>query len=183
MKSRLDVKFFSCLPIYERIRYANESSMSSTSALGSSSSATYAVQLAQTSALQRSLYNLDTAVQSGNLSSAGSNLAAIMKAYPQYAPSASDSSSSQDPVNQGFQALADAIGKNDAAGAKTAWTKIKSELTKEGLPALKNPTDNTALVLAQNKESMDQSVLSSLFGTSSSTTPSVDSLLGGASSS
>ena len=138
--------------------------MSSTFALGSSASASYAAQLAQTSGLQRAFYNLNAAVQNGNLSAAGSNLAALMKAYPQYASGASDASNSQIPVNQDFQALADAIDKNDVDGAKSAWAHVKSNLAKDGLSAIQNPTAATAEVLAENKASMDQALLSGLLG-------------------
>jgi hypothetical protein len=153
--------------------------MSSTSAIGSSASASYAVQLAQTSALQRSLYNLDTAVQNGNLTSARSNLSALMKAYPQYAPSSGASSTDQDPINQDFQALANALDQNDVDGAKAAWAKVKSELTNAGLPAIKNPSDTAALALAQNKASQDQAMLSALLGPAPSSDSTIATLLGG----
>jgi hypothetical protein len=152
--------------------------MSTTLAVSGSASADYAAQLAQTSSLQRTLFNLNTAIQNGNLGAAGSNLAALMKAYPQYASAAGDSSSDQDPVNQDFQTLAAAIDANDIDGAKSAWSKAKSDLANDGLSAIQNPAETTALVLAENQASMDQALITNLLGAGSSPDSSLATLLG-----
>ena len=94
--------------------------MSAVSSISNSASVTYATQLAQTSALKRSLNSLGTAVQNGDLTSAGSILAAFIKANPQFASTASDGSQAQDPINQDFQALADAVSGNQVDAAKGA---------------------------------------------------------------
>ena len=103
--------------------------MSVLSGISSSAGVSYATELAQTSALKRNLNNLGTAVQNGDLTSAGSILSAFIKANPQFAITSSADSQAQDPINQDFQALADAITNNLADTAKSAWTQIKSDLT------------------------------------------------------
>jgi len=108
--------------------------------------------------------NLDAAIRNGNLGAAGSNLAAILKAYPQYAAGAGDSASGQNSVNQDLQSLTDAIGKGDVDGTKSAWSKVQIDLTNNGLPAPKKPTGATAPVVPQSRESEDLPVVSSLFG-------------------
>lgn len=141
--------------------------MSAISNVTTSAGFSYATQLAQSSALERGLYNLGNAIQSGNLTSAGSVLKALMKANPQYASSSSDGAPSQDPVNQDFQAIANAISSNQTAAAQSAWTQLKSDLAKNGLTQITDGTADTAKLLAQNKASIDQTVLADLFGNSS----------------
>ena len=161
--------------------------MSTVTGISSSGAASYAAQLAQTAGLKRSLYNLDTAVKSGNLTAAGSVLTALMKANPQFATSSTtDSTAAPDPINQGFQDLAGAISKNQTDAAQSAWTQLKSDLGKKGITQLVDGSALAAQTVAAHKVSMNQTLLSSLFGASSQTTPSVSTLLsgiGGASSS
>jgi hypothetical protein len=153
--------------------------MSTVNSVSSSASVTYATQLAQTFALKRSLNNLGTAVQSGDLTSAGSVLAAFVKANPQYASTSSAGAQSQDPMNQHFQALADAISSNQVDAAKSAWTQIQGDLSKSGVTDLGNDAAAIAKLLAQTKASMNQQILSDAFATSSGGESSLSSLLGG----
>ena len=157
--------------------------MSALSSISSSASATYATQLAQTSALKRSLNNLGNAVQNGDLASAGSILTAFVKANPQFASTSSDGSTSQAPINQDFQALADAVSNGQIDTAKSVWTAIQSDLAKSGVTDLSNGPAATAKLLAQAKASMNQQILSDAFGTSSGGDNSLTSLLGDSSSS
>jgi len=150
-----------------------------TSVASSSASVAYATQLAQTSTLRRSLNSLGTAVQDGNLTSAGSILTGIIQANPQYAATATDGSQSQDPINQDFQTLADAISDNQVDAAQTAWTQIKSDLANDGVTDISNGTADTAQLLAQTKASISQQIVSAAFGTSSGGGLSAISLLGG----
>ena len=157
--------------------------MSQVTGVSSSAGVSYATQLAQTSALKRSLNNLGTAVQNGDLTTAGSILTAFMQANPQYASTSSDGSQSQDPINQDFQALADAISNNQVDTAQSAWTQIKSDLAQSGVTDLSDGPAATATLLAQAKASIDQQILSDAFGTSSGGDASLTSLLGGSSGS
>ena len=133
----------------------------------SSASASYATQLAQTSALRRSLNNLGVAIQKGDLTSAGSILTAIIKANPQYATAASKVSQSQDPINLDFQTLADAISNHQVDAAKNAWTQIKSDLKQDGVTDISNGAAATAKLLAQTKASISQQIVSNAFGAGS----------------
>ncbi len=154
--------------------------MSTVSSVSSeSSAAAYAEQLAQTSQLQRSLYNLGNAVKSGNLTAAGTTLSAIMKANPQFVSSSSSSSSSSgssDPVNQDFASLSTAIGNNDTAGAQAAWQQLQTDLGNEGV-TVSDPGTSTAQLLANEQESLDESILSQTFGAGSSDS-TLESLIG-----
>jgi len=154
--------------------------MSTLNGVTSTTGSNYATQLAQSSALARSLYSLGRAVENGNLSSAGSVLAALMKANPQYASSGSGSSSSSDPINQDFQALAEAISNNQPGAALTAWARLKTDLAKQGFTNISSGHDLAAKAVAQSKASMQQSLLTGLFSSSSSGSSSVSTLLGGA---
>ena len=153
--------------------------MSATTAISSSASASYATQLARTSALKRTLSNLGAAVQKGDMSSANSILTAFIKANPQYAATASNAAASQDPINQDFQALANAISSNQAGTARSAWAQVQSDLAKDGVTNLSSGPSATAQLLAQTKASLDQEVLSDMFGASTGGDPSITSLLGG----
>jgi hypothetical protein len=157
--------------------------MSALTGISSSASITYATQLAQTSALKRSLNNLGTAVQNGDLTSAGAILAAFVKANPQYSITSGAASSSQDPINQDFQALTEAVSNNQTDAAKSAWTQIKSDLAKSGVADLSDGSAATAKLLAQSKASISQQILSDAFGSNSGSSISINSLLGGSSSS
>ncbi len=153
--------------------------MSAVSNLSSPAGVNYATQLAQTSALQRGLYNLGAAVQNGDLSSAGSILTAFIKANPQYASTSDDGSQSQDPINQDFQALTNAISNNQADDAKTAWAQLKSDLAKNGITNLTDGAAATAQLLNGTKDSIAQQILTDTFAVSSGTGPSITSLLAG----
>jgi hypothetical protein len=171
--------------------------MSSLSSVSSSANSSYAGQLAQTSAFERSLYNLGTAVQNGDMTSASSILTALIAANPQYATSSSTSSTSgtstpssstqsQDPLNQDFQNLASAISSNQPDAAKTAWTQLKNDLAKAGITNISSGTTLAAQAVAQNNLAMQQDLLSALFSgesNSASSSPSLVSLLGGSSNS
>ena len=150
--------------------------------------------MAQTSAFERSIYNLGTAVQNGDMTSASSILTALIAANPQYATSSgtsstsgtstsSSSTQSQDPLNQDFQNLASAISSNQPDAAKTAWNQLKTDLAKAGINNITSPTNLAAQAVAQNKVSMEQSLLSALFSGESnsdnSSSSSLVSLLGG----
>ena len=153
--------------------------MSVLSGISSLAGVSYATELAQTSALKRNLNNLGTAVQNGDLTSAGSILLAFIKANPQFAITSSADSQAQDPINQDFQALADAITNNLADTAKSAWTQIKSDLATSGATDLSDGTAATAELLAQTQTSLAQQILSNAFGTSSGDGLSLMSLIGG----
>jgi len=155
--------------------------MSATTGISISAGVSYARQLAQTSALQRGLFSLGNAVQSGDLNSASSIPTAFIKANPQFASTASDGSPSQDPINQDFNALADAISNNHVDAAKSAWTQVKSDLTTSGVSDLSDGTTATAELPAQSKASISQQIVSDPLGASSSAGLSVASLRGGSS--
>jgi hypothetical protein len=157
--------------------------MGSLSSVSSSSGLSYATQLAQTSSLERSLYTLGSAVESGNLTSAGSILTALIQANPQYATSSASGSStgSQSPINQDFENLASGISSGDTDTAKSAWAQLKSDLAKAGVTGISSGTDIEAQTLAENKVSMEQSLLTTLFGGGSGSGTSLATLLGGSS--
>jgi len=155
--------------------------MSALNSISSSASVTYATQLAQTSALKRSLNSLGNAVQNGDSSSASSILTAFIQANPQYASTSSDGSQPQNPINQDFQALADAVSNDQVDEAKSAWTQIKSDLADSGVTDLSDGSAATATLLAQTQASISQQILSDAFSTSSAGAPSITSLLGGSS--
>jgi len=154
-----------------------------TSVSSNSANVAYATQLAQTSALRRSLNNLGTAVQNGDLTSAGSILTAFIKANPQYASTSSGSSQSASPINQDFQSLANAISNNQVDAARSAWAQIKTDLAQNGVSDLSDGKADTAKLLAQTKASIAQQIVSNAFGTSSSSGTSATSLLDGSVSS
>jgi hypothetical protein len=152
------------------------------------------MQVAQTSAFERSLYNLGSAVQNGDMTSAGSILTALIQANPQYATTSStsgtstssSSTQSQDPLNQDFQNLANAISSNQPDAAKTAWTQLKADLAKAGITNISSGTTLAAQAVAQNKVAMQQSLLSALLGggsDSASGSPDLATLLGGSTNS
>jgi hypothetical protein len=144
----------------------------------SSSSISYATQLAQTSTFERSLYNLGTAIQNGNLTGAGSILTGLMQSNPQYASDSGSSTQTQDPINQDFQNIASAISSNQPDAAKTAWAQLKTDLAKNGVSNISSGADLAAQAVAQNKLSMEQTLLGSLFGTNSNGGVSAGLLLG-----
>lgn len=151
--------------------------MSTVSGISSDSGAVaYATQLAQTSQLQSSLYNLGVAVLDGDLNSAGATLSSLMQAFPQYASSSSSSTNASDPVNADFQALSSAIDNDDTNGAKAAWQQLKTDLANEGVAVVSGPAA-TAQLLASAKASLDQSILSQTFGVGADSS-SLQTLLG-----
>lgn len=147
-----------------------------------SSGVNYAMQLAKASALKRTLNSLGSAIQSGDMTSANTILTQFIKDNPQYAPGTSGAAQSQDPISKDFQTLATAVGNKQAGAAQSAWKKVKADLSKDGVN-LTNSAQSTAAVLAQSKVSMDQQILSSIFGTSSTDSSSLSALLGGTSDS
>jgi hypothetical protein len=155
--------------------------MSALTGVSNSDGIAYATQLAQTSALNRSLSNLGTAIQNGDLASAGSILSAVMTANPQFASTSTDGTASQDPINQDFQALSNAVSNNQVDSAKSAWTQLKTDLAASGVSITNNSAATAAQLLAQNKESEVQELLGALFGNGSS--GSVSSLIGASSAS
>ena len=154
--------------------------MSALSSISSSASVTYATQLAQTSALKRNLNSLGTAVENGDSTSASSILTAFIQANPQYSIS-SDGTQSQNPLNQYFQTLADAISNDQVDTAKSAWTKIQSDLADSGVTDLSDGEDATTKLLAQTQASISQQILTDAFGASSAGGASLTTLLGGSS--
>jgi hypothetical protein len=155
--------------------------MSTTTSIGSSGTTSYAQQLAEGATLKRSLYGLGQAVQTGNLTSAGSILTALEKAHPEYATSSSsDSSGSSDSINSGFTALKKAISENDTSAAKTAWSQLKTVLAEAGLTNISSGSQLAAQSQANLQASMNQTLVSTLLGgdSSSSSASSVSALLG-----
>ena len=152
--------------------------MSAVTGVSNSSSVSYATQLAQTSTFERTLYNLGSAIQNGNLTTAGSILTAFIQANPQYATSSSNSADSQNAINQDFQNLASAISSNQADTARSVWAQLRSDLAQAGVTEISSGTDIAARVVAQNKLSLEQSLLANLFGATSDSSQSVSSLLG-----
>jgi hypothetical protein len=165
--------------------HLNPKFMSTTSGVTSSSSASYATELAETSQLRRSLNNLGTAIQSGNLSSASSILSAIIKAHPEYTTTSSSdtSTTSTSPINTDFQTLAKALDASDADAAKTAWTQLKSDMAAAGVTDLSDGKADTAKLLAETKTSVNEAIISNMFGVSASSDSSVATLIGDSSSS
>jgi len=149
----------------------------------SSSADSYPAQLTQAAALRQSLINIGNAVQSGNMTTAGTLLTAFMNDNPQYA-SSSGSGDSQDPINQDFQNLATAIGNNQAGAAQSAWSQVTSALAQDGVN-LSSGSASTAQIVAQSKATVDQEILTDMFGSSSSSggTPSLASFVAGTSDS
>jgi len=136
--------------------------MIAVSPISSSAGASYATQLAQTSALQRNLSSLGDAVQNGNLTAAGSILTGFIKANPQYTASSTDGSQSQDPINQDFQALANAISSGQSDTARSAWAKLRNDLIQSGV----NCSDGTAAMaelIDEAKASIVQQILTDTF--------------------
>lgn len=137
--------------------------MSTTTSVTGSSNMAYATQIAQAATLKRGLYGIGSAIESGDLTGAGSKLDALIKANPQYATSSASSTAASDPINTGFKAVSDAIANNDSAGAKAAWAQLKTDLGNSGIK-ISDGTADTAQLLAENQSSLNQSLLSAVFG-------------------
>jgi hypothetical protein len=152
--------------------------MSAINSVTSSDSITYATQLAEAAKLRRSLNSMGTAIENGDLTSAGSTLSGIMKAFPQYAGSPTDAAQPQDPINQGFQKITTAIANNQVAAAQTAWTQLKSDLKQAGVSDISDGKAATAKLLSDSKASLDQAVLSSFFGSNSDANSTLSALYG-----
>ena len=155
--------------------------MSTVPSISNSTGVTYATQLAQTSALKRSLHNLGNAIQKGDLNSASAILTGLIKTNPQYATASTSAAQSKDPINQDFRALADAISKNQVDTARTAWTQTTKDLAKAGVTDLSDGKAATAKLLAQNKASVVQQIMSNTLGSSSTNSTPAASLLAGSS--
>lgn len=142
----------------------------------SSSAIAYATQLASAATLRNSLNAIGTAVQNGDMSTANTLLTAFIQDNPQY--SSTSSSSSTDPISQDFQTLATAVSGGQVDAAQSAWASVTKDLANDGVNL--STSAITAQAIAQNKTTVDQTILSDLFGDSSgSSAPSVASLLGG----
>jgi hypothetical protein len=152
-------------------------------AISSSTAISYATQLAETSALRRSLSNLGTAIQRGELVPASTILAAFFKANPQYTSTATTDSQTQNPLSQDFQTLATALSNNQADAAQTAWTQIQNDFAKQGVTSLGDGTNPTTEVVAQSNAATDAQILSNTFGASPDGESSIATLLGGSESS
>ena len=74
--------------------------------------------------------------------------------------SSSNSSQTQDPINQDFQTLANAISSNQVAAAQSAWTQIQSDLASNGITNLSDGKAATAELLAQTQASITQQIVS-----------------------
>jgi hypothetical protein len=128
--------------------------------------------------LRNSLNAIGTAVQNGDMTTASSLLTAFIQDNPQYA--STSSSSSTDPISQDFQTLATAVSGNQVDAAKSAWASVTKDLANDGVNLSTSAV--TAQAISQSNTTINQSILSSLFGDSSNSdgsTPSVASLLGG----
>ena len=144
----------------------------------SSSAVAYATQLASAATLRNSLNAIGAAVQNGDMTTANSLLTTFIQDNPQYA--STSGSSSTDPISQDFQTLATAVSGNQVDAAKSAWASVKKDLANDGVNLSTSAV--TAQAIAQSNTTINQSILSSLFGDSSDSegsTPSVASLLGG----
>jgi hypothetical protein len=147
----------------------------------SSSAVAYATQLASAATLRNSLNAIGNAVQNGDMTTANTLLTAFIQNNPQY-DSTSSSSSSTDPINQDFQTLATAVSGGQVDAAKSAWASVTKDLANDGVNLSASAV--TAQAIAQSKTTIDQDIVSDLFGdSSSSSTPSVASLLGGSTNS
>ena len=152
---------------------------SATSSISSSTAVGYATQLAQISAVKRTMSNLGKAIEKGELVPASTILAAFFKANSQYVSTSPADTQSQDPLNQDFQDLAAAISDNQVAAAQSAWTQAKSDLANDGVTNLDNGAADTARLLAQNKASVNAQIISDSLGTSPGGEPTIAALLGG----
>lgn len=151
--------------------------MSTVSSLSTSASASYAVKLAESFALKRNLSKLGSAIEKGDLTSAGSTLSALIKAHPEYATSSSGPDSGSG-INADFAAISTAIEDQDTEAAKEAWKQLKSDLAEAGVTDTSDGTAAIQKLLTETKESVNESILSSLFGADSSSSDSVSALLG-----
>jgi hypothetical protein len=156
----------------------------STVSSATSSAVTYATQLAQSSALKRSLNSIGSAIQNGDLTTANTLLTAFIKQNPQYAASSSSNSSTQssDPISQDFQTLAAAVSNGQTSAAQSAWSQVQSDLKNDGVTLASN-ADSTAQIIAQSNASTNQTILSDLLGGGSGSGSLIDSLIGGSSDS
>jgi hypothetical protein len=152
--------------------------MSTVSTVSNSSTAAYAEQLANAASLKRSLSNLGAAIQEGDLTSASSQLTALVKAHPELTANSSDSSTDASaPINSDFQALTTALANNDTNAAKSAWASITADLNNAGSSTSGNPTTNTAEAVASFNASNTQSMVSALLGGSTSPASALSSVL------
>jgi hypothetical protein len=97
---------------------------------------------------------LDTALQTGDLSSAQSAFSAIQQNMPPASNGPEQGQPGADGMGQAFQSLSDALGKGDLSGAQTAFSDVK-DIMKAGGPrppmgggdfgSEKEATDSSAL--------------------------------------
>lgn len=154
--------------------------MGTVNPLSGSASMAYASSLAESAKLKRSLFNIGSAIEKGDLAGAESKLASLLKDYPQYA-TGGDTTANPNSINAHFQAVSQAISKKDAEAAKTAWSTVKSDLSKSGITLSDSKTE-AAKIMAENKAAADRSILDAMFGGSSDSSL-VSTLLGGSASS
>jgi hypothetical protein len=140
----------------------------------------YASSLAESAKLKRSLFNIGSAIDKGDLATAESKLTSLLKDYPQYA-TAGDTAANPDSINAHFQAVSQAISQKDIGAAKTAWNTVKNDLAKSGITLSDSGTE-AAKIMAENKAAADRSILDAMFGGSSEKSL-VSTLLGGSASS
>jgi hypothetical protein len=135
------------------------------------------MQLAQSSALKRSLTNLGNAIQNGDMTTANTLLTQFIKDNPQYAAGSSSATQLQDPISKDFQTLATAVSSNQVGAAQSAWKQVTTDLSKDGVN-LSSSAGSTAEIVAQSQTAMDQQIISDIFGTGSSDTSSLATILG-----
>lgn len=150
--------------------------MSAISGIGNSSDAIYATQLAQTAKLGRNLNSLDAAVQKGDMTAAGAMIATIIQQNPQFALTSSSSSTSQDPINQGFDTVSKAISSNQPDVVKSAWNQLKTDMAKSGI-TITDGSGNTKKLQADAKKALESAILSGISGLNSSDGNSLSALI------
>lgn len=151
--------------------------MSTTTGITNSSGADYAMDLAKTSQLRRSLNNFGLAIERGNLTSARSIFTAVMKSQPDHAQAPGDTTTETKlPINKGFAAVAAALDAGDPDAAKAAWGQLKSDLGKSGV-LINDGKAATTRLLADTRAAQNQKLLGNLLGVSSGDTTIVGTLL------
>lgn len=153
--------------------------MSTVNPLSSSASMAYATSLADSAKLKRSLFTIGSAIEKGDIATAESKLTSLLQDYPQYATTG-DTAANPDSINAHFQTVSQAISQKDTEAAKTAWNTVKNDLSKSGITLSETGVD-AAKLIAENRASVDRSILDAMFGGSSESSL-VSTLLGKSSS-
>ena len=139
----------------------------------------YATSLADSAKLKRSLFTIGSAIEKGDIATAESKLTSLLQDYPQYATTG-DTAANPDSINAHFQTVSQAISQKDTEAAKTAWNTVKNDLSKSGITLSETGVD-AAKLIAENRASVDRSILDAMFGGSSESSL-VSTLLGKSSS-